>query len=315
MGYDPTRLAYRMSEYQGNLRVLSDDEWGGRWGDWGKYRLSILAESTTEQFLLDQVAAIPNQQRPQPIGKPGELLYAMRFYGERAYAVTFEMIDPLYVFDLSDATDPIILGELEIEGFSDYLHPVGDNLLIGIGMYAVSTLDPPVSWVQGVQIGLFDVSSPTSPEMLDTYIAGLRGSHTIVSNSPHAFTLLPADADSGRPLRFVIPLLEYGPADGIVHPNPNYYYPWKSTGTLMFEIGQNGIGQSELQLVAQATIASSAEVPETEAGYYQTRDSDSARSVIYGDQLLHYYRGGLFSTPWSIDDFQMAVGCELCQPR
>ncbi len=315
MGNDPTRLAYRMSEYQGNLRVLSDDEWGDRWGDWGKYRLSILAESTTEQLLLDQVAAIPNQQRPQPIGKPGELLYAMRFYGERAYAVTFEMIDPLYVFDLSDATDPIILGELEIEGFSDYLHPVGDNLLIGIGMYAVSSLDPPVSWLQGVQVGLFDISSPTNPELLDTYIAGFRGSHTIVSNSPHAFTLLPADADSGRPLRFVIPLLEHGPADGIVQPSPSYYYPWKSTGTLMFEIGQNGVGQSELQLVAQATIASSAEVLEPEAGYYQTWDPDSARSVIYGDQLLHYFRGGLFSTPWSIDDFQMAVDCELCQPR
>ena len=43
--------------------------------------------------------------------------------GDRAYMVTFERIDPLYVIDLSVATAPTIVGELE-SSFSDLLHEV-----------------------------------------------------------------------------------------------------------------------------------------------------------------------------------------------
>ena len=67
---------------------------------------------------------MPNDSRPEEIGKPNERLYGVRFLGDTAYAVTFERIDPLYAIDLSNPLDPFIAGELEVTGFSDFLHPM-----------------------------------------------------------------------------------------------------------------------------------------------------------------------------------------------
>lgn len=50
-----------------------------------------------------------------------------------AYVVTFRQTDPLFAIDVSDPTRPKVLGELKIPGFSEYLHPVGDGLLLGVG--------------------------------------------------------------------------------------------------------------------------------------------------------------------------------------
>ena len=40
----------------------------------------------------------------------GEELYAARFSGDRAYLVTYERVDPLWVVDVSDPTAPTVLG-------------------------------------------------------------------------------------------------------------------------------------------------------------------------------------------------------------
>lgn len=131
---------------------------------------------------LEVVASLPNVQRPQTIGLDGERLYASRFSGDTLYVVTFRTIDPLYVIDLADPFDPRILGELKIEGFSDYLHPVGDALLLGIGKDAEP--DPAGefrgAWVQGLQVALFDVTDPRNPVTLAREIIGERGTEAAV---------------------------------------------------------------------------------------------------------------------------------------
>ena len=63
------------------------------------------------------LSRLPNDARPEPIGKPGEDVYAVRYFGDKAYVVTFERIDPLYVMDLSNPLEPHITGALEIPGF------------------------------------------------------------------------------------------------------------------------------------------------------------------------------------------------------
>ena len=83
----------------------------------------------------------PNQGVFEEIGTVSglgidERIFAVRFMGPQAYIVTFRQIDPLYALDLSDPTNPKALGELKIPGFSSYLHPVGGNLLLGIGQEA-----------------------------------------------------------------------------------------------------------------------------------------------------------------------------------
>lgn len=66
---------------------------------------------------------------------PGERIYSARFDGDIAYFVTYRQTDPLFCADLSDPANPVILSELKIPGFSEYLHKFSDGLLLGIGKH------------------------------------------------------------------------------------------------------------------------------------------------------------------------------------
>ena len=135
--------------------------------DFVDHQLYILRESSTRPE-LEIVSTLPNDSRPEEIGKPNEALYGVRFLGDVAYAVTFERIDPLYAIDLSIPADPFIAGELEVTGFSDFLHPVTDDLLLGLGRSAEG----------GIKVELFDVSSIAQP--LSRQSTYYRGPFTIV---------------------------------------------------------------------------------------------------------------------------------------
>ena len=87
---------------------------------------------------------------------PGEQIYAVRYVGDTAYLVTFVQVDPLFAIDLSDPSAPTLLGELKVPGFSNYLQPVGDGLLLGIGQER-----EPGTWNTHLHATLFDVSDPT----------------------------------------------------------------------------------------------------------------------------------------------------------
>ncbi|RFU66347.1 hypothetical protein D0469_17065 [Peribacillus saganii] len=63
----------------------------------------------------------------------GERIYSARFMGDKIYVVTFKQVDPLFVIDAANPNAPKVLGELKIPGFSDYLHPLDENHLIGFG--------------------------------------------------------------------------------------------------------------------------------------------------------------------------------------
>jgi hypothetical protein len=314
LGNDPERLAFRMSEYQDHLRVVSSEGWQTRWGIFGDHRLTILKESEGNKLLLGTVSVLPNDRRPEPIGKPGETIHGVRFRGERGYVVTFVRVDPLYSLDLSEPTDPRILGELQIEGFSDYLHPVGDNLLIGIGMQAETSPADGNTWIQGVQVGLFDVSAPAAPVLLNLQEIGYRGTTTPVLDTHRAFTSVPGDPATGKPMRFIIPISEHAPPDGIENPEPSHWYPWKTTGILMFEVDESKAGISAFEMAGRADLASTATIEPDDAAFYRNLHEDYSRSVIYGDQVFHYFRGGLFMTNWPGGGFTPADNCPLCVP-
>lgn len=314
LGWDSERLSFRMSEYQDHLRIVSSGAQPNWWGEGIDHRLTVLKESGGDDLLLQTVAVLPNEQRPEPIGKPGEAIHGVRFHGDRGYVVTFQRIDPLYALDLSVPADPRVLGELEIEGFSDYLHPVGDDLLIGIGMQAVFEEETRVLWLQGMQVGLFDVSEPMAPMLLSLQEVGQRGTTTTVLESHRAFTFVPGDPDTGRPMRFVIPVSEHGPVDDILDSDPGHWYPWRATGVLMYEVQERPAELSSLDLVGRADVANIGTIgPELEY-FYQYSDEEYSRSVLYGDQVFHYFRGGLFKTNWAGGEFTPADNCSLCTP-
>jgi uncharacterized secreted protein with C-terminal beta-propeller domain len=117
----------------------------------------------------------------------GERIYAVRFIGDVGYVVTFRETDPLYTVDLTDPDRPRVLGELKIPGYSAYLHPVGDGLLLGVGQDATEQ-----GRLRGLQISLFDVSDLARPVRLQQLTLGERWSQSEVEWDHHAFLWWPA---------------------------------------------------------------------------------------------------------------------------
>jgi uncharacterized secreted protein with C-terminal beta-propeller domain len=145
---------FSMSEHNGFLRVATtDNDW--TWNEatqtsdvTGGNHLSVLQEVNGG---LDVVGAVRDLA-------PGERIYSSRMIGDRGYLVTFRQTDPLFTFDLSDPTNPRMLGELKVNGFSSYMHPVGDNHLLTIGQNADDQ-----GRILGVQLQIFDVSDLSNP--------------------------------------------------------------------------------------------------------------------------------------------------------
>ncbi len=148
---------YSLSSYEGYLRVATTagDPWNSQ--DLSESFITVLDE---QGQTLEPVGAVGG------IGA-GERIYAVRFMGEMAYVVTFKQVDPLYAIDLSDPTAPTVLGELKIPGFSAYLHPVADGLLMGVGQDASDE-----GFTSGSQVSLFDVSDPANPQRIDQISLG-----------------------------------------------------------------------------------------------------------------------------------------------
>ncbi|MFN0067736.1 MAG: beta-propeller domain-containing protein [Limisphaerales bacterium] len=112
----------------------------------------------------------------------GESLFGTRFDGNRAYIVTFLRVDPLWIIDLSDPARPRVAGELEIPGWSNYLHPLGDRLLtVGI--------DDANGWRAAVQ--LFDVSDPSKPALLGKVPLGEGWSYSEANSDEKALGVFP----------------------------------------------------------------------------------------------------------------------------
>ena len=129
------------------------------------------------------------------LGK-GERVYAVRFVDDIGYVVTFKQIDPLYVVDLSAPARPVVKGTLELRGYSAYLHPVGDGLLLGIGQDATAD-----GRTVGTLASLFDVSDPSHPTRLDSLTLGRTQSQAEADH--HAFLWWP------RTRLAVIPIQTY----------------------------------------------------------------------------------------------------------
>ncbi len=94
----------------------------------------------------------------------GETIKSVRFMGDTGYVVTFEQTDPLFVIDLKDPENPEVLGELKIPGFSNYLHPVTENYLLGIGVNGDEE-----GAGDGMKVSLFDVSDKKNPKEVSKF--------------------------------------------------------------------------------------------------------------------------------------------------
>lgn len=129
---------FSMDEYEGNLRFATTT-----YDDNGK--------TTNGLYIVDSsFKTIGSVSRLAP----GERIYSARFMGESVYFVTYRETDPLFLVDVSDPANPVVKDKLKIPGFSDYLHPFGENMLLGIG----SIQDKEGN--SYVKLSMFDISNP-----------------------------------------------------------------------------------------------------------------------------------------------------------
>lgn len=109
-----------------------------------------------------------------------EQVKSVRFMGDKGYVVTFRQTDPLFSLDLSDPKNPKVMGELKLPGYSTYLHPLSDKLLLGIGYGG----DEENADTNDLKIALFDISDMTNPKLLDDFI--IECAHSEVNYEPKA---------------------------------------------------------------------------------------------------------------------------------
>ncbi|MCU7891516.1 MAG: beta-propeller domain-containing protein [Candidatus Thiodiazotropha sp. (ex Ustalcina ferruginea)] len=159
---------FAMDEYEGVLRLVTTEQSWWSTAD-PENRLYVMQQSG------DQLV---EHARLDGLGKPGESVYAMRFDQDKGYLVTFEQIDPLITLDLSDAENPLVAGELEVPGFSTYLHPIEGDMILAIGQDTDNN---------GIKLGLFDISDFSQPMLLNDHLIG-AGSYSEAAYNHHAFT-------------------------------------------------------------------------------------------------------------------------------
>lgn len=323
LGFVQNRKSFRMGEYAGALRVITQT--APTWGGWigispavmpvmsttitpviattvaatpattattiattasatsaattpeSPGHLTILQENAGT---LQKVGELPNSNRPAPLGKAGEQLYATRFLGTRGYLVTYRLTDPLYVLDLSNPADPKIDGELQVDGYSDYLFPLDQNLLLGVGKDAKSdgtAGDGRFAWYQGVKVSLIDVSDPANPREAARAIIGKRGTDATVLHDHHGIAL----QTIGNTVRMSLPMNINETALPYTKGAASDYYGFTRTELQRFEIDLNAKSLSARPAAADSNSS--------------YRDISNDRSLLWNDQF-YWYQNGAWST-------------------
>ena len=257
---------FSMDEYEGNLRVATT-----KGQAWDQTNLStnnvyILGSDLKSRGNIEKIA-------------PGETIYSVRFMGARGYMVTFKKVDPFFVFDLKNPDAPKILGKLKIPGYSDYLHPMDENHIIGVGKNAMDAAEQSFAWYQGMKMAIFDVTDVNHPKEMYKVEIGDRGTDSPALQDHKAFLYYPEKQLLALPIR----LAELSPE---VKNDPtrsgNEYGDFTFQGAYVYRLtldkGFQFIGRITHHEDDQAALKS---------GYYWGQyDTDIQRVLYVGGNLL-----------------------------
>ncbi|MEX2415612.1 MAG: beta-propeller domain-containing protein [Paenibacillaceae bacterium] len=280
---------FSMDEHNGNFRMATTSGEMWRTDEFtSKNNLYVLNESLDTIGKVEDIA-------------PGERIYSVRFMGDRAYMVTFKSVDPLFVIDVADPTNPNILGALKIPGYSDYLHPYDENHIIGFGKDTVEQSNKDehgnvvstTAYYLGMKVAMFDVTDVTNPKELHTLKIGDRGTSSELLYNHKALLFSKAK----NLMAFPVELYEVKPtADS----NPLDYGQFTYQGAYVYNIDiANGF-----TMKGRITHISDEEL--NKAGQYWYDEDKNVRRILYMDETLYTLSNSMIRAH-TISDLQ-AVG-------
>jgi hypothetical protein len=198
--------------------------------------------------------------------------------------------------DLADASSPRIAGALEVPGFSDYLHPLGNGLLLGFGKDTIpsgGSGDGQFAWYQGLMLSLYDVSDPTKLREIDRAVIGRRGSDSAALHDHHAFTTMKI----GNSTTVAFPARINAGSTEIA---PPYTYPWSASGMLRYEVrGTTPQNVTLWELPSLMThSAATGSQPIFDAA------ANNGRAVLYPNASFYVGNGQI----WRLDAFGKSAG-------
>ncbi|MDF3004243.1 MAG: hypothetical protein K0S22_715 [Oscillospiraceae bacterium] len=262
---------FSLDEYGGNLRIATTSY---NKDDKTSNNVYVL------NGLLQPVGSVENLAE-------GERIYSVRYVGETAYVVTFRETDPLFVIDLKDPAKPVVKGQLKLPGFSEYLHPIDQNTLLGLGVNTVVTQHGGVIQ-DGLKLSLFDVSDPTSPKEKASFLLGNARSTTEALQNHKAIMYYPEQQLMGFPA--IIYTAQGASADN----------PWSGSqqvsfaGYLVLKIKPDGF-----EIVG--TLPN--EDPGSSAGFMRSNLDDTISRGIYIGKTLYTVSPARIKA-YSLDNFQ-----------
>lgn len=210
---------YSIDEYLGLLRIATSG-------------YSNLPNGTNAQssnvFVLDSSLKVVGGVRGLGLN---ENIYAVRFMGETGYVVTYNRIDPLFAISFANPTQPVVQSALKLNGFSDYLHPIKNGYLIGIGkMTTPSEVEKGYVLYEGLKFSLYHVLDNGTSAEVSRYLLGDRGSDSLALSDPHAFVY---DSTSGI-MALPVSLVQSG-SSAAAPPNFGYEVP-SFQGAYLFKV-------------------------------------------------------------------------------
>jgi inhibitor of cysteine peptidase len=258
---------FSMDEFDGKFRIATTTGQVSRNGE---------SQSENNLYILDE--------KMELLGKiegiaPGERIYSARFVGKKAYMVTFKKVDPFFVIDVSDPSNPIIEGKLKIPGYSDYLHPFDETHVIGIGKDTIESKEGTFAWYQGLKMAIFDVTDVSNPIELHKTIVGDRGTGSYALTDHKAFLF-----DKEKELLVLPVTLAEIPAEkkagGPIDENGYPLYGEQNfQGAMVFSVSlQNGFEE-------RGRITHITDEEELKRGYYYDYRSTVKRSLYIEDVL------------------------------
>ncbi|MHB8566726.1 MAG: beta-propeller domain-containing protein [Nitrososphaerales archaeon] len=220
---------------------------------------------------MSQVSALRNIA-------PGENIYAVSFVGDMGYVVTFQQVDPLFAISFKDMSNPVIVSALKVSGYSDYLYPLPNGYLIGVGKDAVPSSTGNFSYYLGLKLSLFQVMSNGTSAQVSKYLIGDRGTDSPVLTDHLAFTF-----DSTRNIMVIPVLLAVVSGNQSYDPNsPPQFGDYVWQGVYVFNVSTSGF--TLLGRVSQYPNG-------TNYGDSPNYNSQIDRSVIIGNSLYTISQG------------------------